>query len=209
MKILLRILAVICITSNICQSQTKKDIYLDEQGNYISKAQFNNKLNYRQNLDLYFETDSTFISKLISRKSRGKLSSGDFANLKQQLSPDKLSNNEMIVIVYFPGKDTCNGMERVSTWNIFDPDYLRKLEKITPLDHFWIYKKYDQLDYYHPDKVKWQPDPGHLVEALFFQYHYNCSSLAVIDPAGNFTTYFGEFGKQTVWDIAVEMKKNL
>ena len=42
---------------------------------------------------------------------------------------------------------------------------------------------------------------------MFFKYHFPCFSCVVIDSKGNFIANYGEFGKQTVWEISEELKK--
>ena len=42
---------------------------------------------------------------------------------------------------------------------------------------------------------------------MFFKYHFPCFSCVVIDSKGNFIANYGEFGKQTVWEISKELKK--
>jgi hypothetical protein len=115
-------------------------------------------------------------------------------------------DDELIVIIYYPGKDRCNGMERYSTWNIFDRDYLKKLNKISDVSHHWIYKDDENLKYYYQKKIGWKKDSNQLIEKMFFKYHYPCFSCVVINSKGNFIANYGEFGKQTVWEISEELK---
>ncbi|MEJ7694665.1 hypothetical protein, partial [Daejeonella sp.] len=122
----------------------------------------------------------------------------------EYLFNDKSTSNELIVLIYYPGKDPCNGLERNSTWNIFDGEYQRKLKKISTYDHFWVYKNDENLKYYHPRRVNWQSDKNQLVEKLFFRYHYPCFSFVVLNKKGKYLSYFGEFGKNTVWELSKE-----
>ena len=48
--------------------------------------------------------------------------------------------------------------------------------------------------------LDWHKDPDGITEKLFFNYHYPCSSFVVISPNGNYLSYFGEFGKEYVWN---------
>ena len=127
--------------------------------------------------------------------------------LKDNLAIKDSIDNKLIVIIYYPGKDNCNGMEEYSTWNIFDKDYLKNLEKISDISHHWIYKDDENLKYYYKRKKGWKKDSKQFVEKMFFKYHYPCFSCVVIDSKGNFIANYGEFGKQTVWEISEELKK--
>ena len=96
----------------------------------------------------------------------GQLSELDFSKLKSNLSAEEIKS-DLILIVYYPGKDKCNGMERVSTWNVFDRDFTSQLNKIANNNQFWVYKNDENLKYYHPKEVKWQLDTAQLVEKTF------------------------------------------
>lgn len=188
-------------------SQEKKLFFYNENIEEITKDEFYKQRNYQKNLDLYFENDTLINCVLIQRKNYGQLSEEDFKKLKNSLSSNTNLDGELIVIVYYPGKDRCNGMERISTWNIFDNDYLRKLRKINSYNHFWIYKNDENLKYYHPRKVKWTKDIDQIVEKLFFKFHFPCFSSVVIDKRGNYISYYGEFGKQEIWEMSSELSK--
>ena len=113
--------------------------------------------------------------------------------------------NKITVIVYYPGKDDCNETEINSTWSIFDKDYLKKLNKICDYNHFWVYKDDENLKYYHPEEVKWEKDNNQFIEKTFFEFHYPCFSAVIIDENGKFISYFGEFGKSTIWELTTEL----
>lgn len=192
---------------NLTFSQVKKKIFYDENREEITKESFYKQKDYAENLDLYFENDTIITSLLVKRKNNGKLNDSVFKDLKKNLSLDPKIINEIIVIVYYPGKDNCNGMERNSTWNIFDNDYLKKLSKISKYKHFWIYKNEENLNYYHPKQVKWEKDINQFTEKTFFEYHYPCFSAVIIDENGKYISYFGEFGKSTIWELSTELLK--
>lgn len=207
MKKYFSILAIFfSITLSFCQA--KKRIYYNENLEEITKSNYYEQINHQKNLDLQFENDTQKTFFLITRKNYGQLNDNDFNNLKKSLSSDKELNNDLIVIVYYPGKDGCNGSKITSQWNIFHNDYLRKLNSISNNSHFWIYKDDENLKYYHPDQVKWEKDKNQLVENLFFTLHYPCFSGVVIDRSGKYISYFGEFGKNEIWELSKELKNN-
>ncbi|HBH47809.1 MAG TPA: hypothetical protein DDX98_04180 [Bacteroidales bacterium] len=190
----------------ILSSQEKKIKYLNENYQEIDKDEFLNGKSSKQYLDLYFESDTLIQCLLVRRKPIGRLNESQFNELKENLSIKDKIEDDLIVIIYYPGKDRCNGMERYSTWNIFDRDYLKKLKKISDISHHWIYKDDENLKYYYQKKIDWKKDNNQFIEKLFFKYHYPCFSCVVIDSKGNYIAYYGEFGKQTVWEIAEELK---
>jgi hypothetical protein len=46
-----------------------------------------------------------------------------------------------------------------------------------------------------------------IVENLFFEHHYPCSSFAVISKNGDYISYFGEIGKEYIWEATQIMNK--
>lgn len=143
--------------------------------------------------------------KIYAQKNYGKLSEVEFKELKKSLSPTNTFENNLTIIIYYPGRDRCNQTKEKVGWNVFDRDYEKKLSKINSYQHFWIYKEYGDLKYYYPKKVYWQSDKDNMVEKLFFKTHYPCFSNVVIDQFGNYITRFGEFGKTTVWENSKEL----
>ena len=185
-------------------SQVKKVVYYNENQKEISETDFFKQKNNQRNLDIYFENDSLVSSFLVTRKNHGQLNDIELKSLNDYLYHNSEATNELTILVYYPGKDRCNGMERISTWNIFDGDYLRKLKKINSYDHFWIYKSDENLKYYHPKQVKGQSDQNQLVEKMFFKFHYPCFSFVILNKKGKYLSYFGEFSKNTVWELSKE-----
>ncbi|OAB27383.1 hypothetical protein SAMN05444395_1159 [Flavobacterium fryxellicola] len=190
---------------NLGSSQVKKRLFYNENKVEITELNFYKQKNPQKNLGLYFENDTIALSLLIKRKNDGQLNDSIFKNLKKSLSADVKLTNELMVMVYHPGKDQCNSTEIISEWNIFDADYLKKLKRIGTYNHFWIYKDDENLKYYHPTQVKWEQDNNQLIEKLFFKNHYPCFSAVVIDKKGKYSTYFGEFGKTEIWELAKEL----
>lgn len=198
-------LLVLLSIINLSFSQVQKKIFYDENLEEISESNFYKQKNVQKNLGLQFENDTLKTSLLVIRKNYGQLNDSVYKNLKKSLSSDKELNSELIVIAYYPGKDRCNGTKERSTWNIFDNDYLKKLNKISSYNHFWIYKDDENLKNYHPKQVKWENDKNQLVENLFFKLHYPCFSTVIIDKNGKYISYFGEFGKSTIWELSKEL----
>lgn len=191
----------------ILYSQNKTEKYFNSNFENISKKEFDDFIlndNYLYNV---FEHKNQFEYILYQRKTRGKLALEELNKLNNSLIKKGTLDNNITIIIYYPGKDDCNGMERISTWNIFDTDYLRKIKKINSVNNFWIYKSDENLKYYQPNKVDWKNDNDQVVEKLFFKMHYPCFSSAVIDKDGNYILNLGEFGKQHIWEDVIELTK--
>ena len=113
------------------------------------------------------------------------------------------------MIDYNPGISTCNTSNQgISSWNIYDSDYIRKLNKIHPSNHFWIYKPQSKvaLKYHHSQRIDWIQDPNEIVEKLFFPFGpISCYGLVIISENGNYISYHTEYGKQDFWKFTKEL----
>ena len=208
MKILSPILLIaILINLQSTFAQSKAENYYDVNFQKISKNDFDNfskQKNYRYN---QFDLEDQVANILYQPKTKGKLTKEEFDIVKNQVSKINPLKNGYIIIIYYPGKDRCNGMERNSTWNIFDRDYQKEVNKLVENNQYWIYKNEENLKYYYPKKINWKKDENQLIENLFFKMHYPCSSSAVIDNEGNYILNLGEFGKQDIIEDIKTLKK--
>ncbi len=198
---------LLIIFSNSLYSQNKIEKFYNTNFENISRTEFQQYLakeNYSYNT---FELEDQFNYFLFQPKTRGKLSSEDLTILNNYLLKKGTLDNNITVIIFYPGKDSCNAIQQVSRWNIFDNDYLRKLREINSTNHFWIYKSDENLKYYHPKKVDWKKDDDQVIEKLFFKMHYLCGSSAVIDKNGNYILNLSEFGKHAIWEDVKELTK--
>ena len=112
---------------------------------------------------------------------------------------------------YNPGISKCNTSKKgISSWNIYDRDYIRKLNKIHPSNHFWIYKPQSEesLKYHHSRRIDWIQDPNGIVEKMFFPNGpISCYGMVMISDNGTFISYHTEYGKQDVWKYTEELIK--
>lgn len=189
----------------ICSAQNKVENYYDDQFQETSKDAFNlllKKDGFRANqYDL--EDETAYI--LYQTKTRGKLTEDEFKNIKLYLNKMNALKDGLIVLVFYPGKDNCNGTDRESTWTIFDKDYQKELKKLNIENSFWLFKDDEGLKYYHPKKINWTKDNERLVEKTFFKMHYPCFSSVVINENGNYISNLGEFGKQDILNDIKEL----
>jgi len=199
------ILFILILNCLLVQAQEKDVIYYNEIHQNIDKKEFLKYKNTLEYFDIYFENDSIITGLLVRKKNLGKLNKQVFYQLKKNLNLEENYKKDLIVIIYYPGRDNCNEKDTKSGWNVFDRDYLKNLNKIGSNSNHWIYKTDEDLKYYHPKKVDWRKDKNQLIEKTFFKYHYPCFSFVVIDNQGNYISSFGEFGKHKVWDISSEL----
>lgn len=201
------ILCLLILFHSVLYSQNKTKEYYNADFENISEREFTDfslQNNYRYNS---FERDDQLIYILYQPKTKGKLSVMELKELNNSLSNKGEIDNPITILIFYPGIDPCNHIERTSTWNIFNHDYLRKVKKITSVNHFWIYKSDENLKYYYPNKIDWKKDDDQIIENLFFKMPYPCGSSAVIDKDGNYILNLGEFGKQDIWEDVKELTK--
>lgn len=200
------ILIIFLFLSFKISAQKNKIIYVNEQKQEIDKLEFQKLKKTDEYWDIYFQQDSLDIYLLVKRNTKGKISKNQLNQLKENLSIKEITTNTIIVIIYYPGKDKCNATKKTSSWNIFDKNYLKKLNKISKISHHWVYKDSEDLKYFYKKKIDWKKDTNQFLEKLFFKYKFPCSSSVLIDANGNYITIYGEFGKQNVLQIAQELK---
>jgi hypothetical protein len=187
-------------------SQNKLTKYYNTDFENISEKEFKDFLLKNNHQYNRFELEDQFAFILYQRKTKGKLSAEELEKLNISLLNKGSLNNNITIIIFYPGKDNCNNSNSISTWNVFDNDFLKKVEKKN-LNNFWIYKSDEDLKYYHPKKVDWKNDDDQVIEKTFFKMHYPCFSSAVIDKEGNYILNLGEFGKQNILEDIDELTK--
>lgn len=174
--------------------------YFDENNVEISKSKFNKIRSTNRLLDV--PGDSINHRKLVLREERGKITNRPVLELllENQIN-EQIDSEKPIVIIYHPGKDPCNSSgsatkESLRNWHRQLEEGVQQVAKTKPI---YIYKNSDGLEEYD-GVLTWHRDPELSIERLFFEYHYPCSSFVVISKEGEYIAYFGEFGKEYVWE---------
>ena len=207
-KILLTfIIGILIYSCSATKTAKDKTRYFDENNVEISKSKFNRIRSTNKLLDI--TGDSVNHKKLTLREKRGKINDRKSLELLLEKATDReLDSDKPIVIIYYPGKDRCNSSgttntEWIKSWYGQLEDGLNQVAQVKPL---YIFKDNDGLEKYN-GILNWKKDPEKTIERLFFEYHYPCSSFVVISKNGDYISYFGEFGKEYVWEATQLMNK--
>lgn len=207
-KILLTfIIGILIYSCSATKTGNDKTRYFDENNVEISKSKFNRIRSTNKLLDI--PGDSVNHKKLTLREKRGKINDRKSLELLLEKATDReLDSDKPIVIIYYPGKDRCNSSgttntEWIKSWYGQLEDGLNQVAQVKPL---YIFKGNDGLEKYN-GILNWKKDPEKTIERLFFEYHYPCSSFVVISKNGDYISYFGEFGKEYVWETTQIMNK--
>lgn len=199
------ILIYSCTSTKI--ESNNKTKYFDENNIEISKSKFNKIRSTNKLLDI--PGDSVNHKKLIVREKRGKITNRALLeSLIEKEINQELDSDKPIVIIYYPGKDSCNSSdsstkESRKVWFKQLEDGINQVAQTKPI---YIYKNNDGLE---KDNgiLTWYKDPEGTIERLFFEYHYPCSSFVVISKNGDYISYFGEFSKEYVWEATQIINK--
>ena len=206
-NLLTLILGLLIFSCSSTKMGIEKTKYFDENNLEISKLKFIRNLSTNNLLEI--QGDSVNHKKLVLREKRGQINNREILeSMLENAIMQELDPNKPIVIIYYPGKDPCNSSgttdkERIRNWYAQLEEGLLQVAQVKPV---YIYKENDGLTKYD-GILEWKKDPDGIVEKMFFEHHYPCSSFAVISKSGEYISYFGEFGKEYVWEAAQIMNK--
>ena len=170
-------------------SSQKKEFYVDDNFNEISKREFlkkNDKMSYSWSVD----QDSTIYNIRVKRIAAGKLNEDQLNSVKKILNIQQ-NFNKNITINYYQGLDGCNKNSDQNDYVISDlKEYIKKFKKINS-SLFLVYSDEEGLRN-RLQKFDWIYDKDRVIEDLFFNFHYPCDSAIVIFPDGDFVLFRGE-----------------
>ncbi|PQV48916.1 hypothetical protein CLV33_104122 [Jejuia pallidilutea] len=208
---IIEILIFSCSGTKIGKNKTR---YFDENNVEISKSQFNRIRSTNKLLGI--PGDSINHKKLTLREKRGKINNRKSLELLLEKATNlELDSLKPIVIIFHPGKDKNNSgafknyksnsynIERIRQWYGQLEDGINQVAQTKPI---YIYKDSSGLEKYD-GILTWYKDPEKTIEKLFFKHHYPGSSFVVISKNGDYISYFGEFGKEYVWEATQIMNK--
>lgn len=181
--------------------------YFNEKNQSISKAVFQKKRSSNKFLEI--SGDSAHHKKLTIRVESGQINDVQtLFKLLENAGGKDLDESKPLVIIYYPGKDSCNSGGSATpaserSWHEQLEEGIYKIAQSTPI---YIYKNRNGLENFK-SFLPWKEDPGKTIERLFFKYHYPCSSFTVIAKDGKYISHFGEFGKENVWAAIKQVTK--
>lgn len=168
-------------------------IYLDDNLNKISKKEFEKPLR-KNEYATNFKLDTAEVNIRVNRFSSGKLSVEEFKLIKDLLSEQSqitISEKDVVIINYYPGKDECNSTGNLELVKKKYQDYISKIAEKKNIKQFFIYKDPKGTENY--GDLKWMLDPKGLIESKFFNIHYPCGSNVVIKNDGTYNSNRGEY----------------
>ena len=193
MKINLTIL-LICLLHLFSFAQ-KKELYVNDDFEYISKDEFDKKSEQPHDYNLRFELDSAYINVKVSRYKKGKIELKVLDSIKEVFFKNKnveFSDNDIFLINYYPGNDKCSSNGYKSNFKSKYNQFRKKFDKIENLRQLFIYKSNNGLERFG-NKIDWQSDINNLIEMAFYPIHYPFVGYVLIDSKGNYISERGEY----------------
>ncbi|WP_185209497.1 hypothetical protein [Chryseobacterium sp. C3] len=182
------IFLVLLLSSNYLLSQKT---FFNDKNEMITQKEFDMWQEKQGNFKAY--NDSLQFAKIVkTRLKKGKIETDKIISDLQKSLKISINKNNPTVIIYYPGKDPCNSSgiatqeERSLAYKMTE----KLVNEITTSKVLYLYKNNEGLE--NMTKVKWQKDPQGLIENIFFNYHYPCSSYVILYK-GSYRSYFGEF----------------
>lgn len=171
----------------------KKNIYVNEDLEVISKKEFRKEKSTLNYININFDADSVFVNVNVKRVTKGKISISLLDSIKLNLSSDGnyFIENDFIVINYYPGKDDCNSSGNKDYVKNLYENYRNEIKKNKYIKQFFVYKSIEGTESY--GKLSWIKDQNSLIETTFFPLHYPCGSFVLIDSSGKYYAYKGEY----------------
>lgn len=193
---------VACLLTTSGFSQSITDIYLDENGQKISKQEF--KAHSENNVGYFYLegiSDNGKVFFMEKRLTTGRVSLqvvNDLRTHLQNISHSEINKNNILVVNYYPGPDLCNQSGDLPRLNSRIKSYQRKINRQKNVSQFFIYKTDDGLGIKKED-LTWYPDENNLWQTHFFKYHYPCFSFVIVRPDGHFYLKKGEYHTRQVF----------
>ncbi|OOG71047.1 hypothetical protein [Flavobacterium sp. A45] len=189
-------------------SQDKKHKYYDNDSNNnlyeISESQYlslKNDLSY----PLIYENDSIKVSILSKINITSKLNESTLDYFKINYSLDK---NNFTVINYIDNDPRKVSKSYQVPWSIFEGDFIKEMNKIEKISHFWVINpNVTNLYYYHGNKINWQKDTDNYIQKNFLFFEGFNGGYIILDPKGNFYLHRGEYSKEDFLKQLKELKR--
>ncbi|WP_188406633.1 hypothetical protein [Psychroflexus salis] len=177
----------------------KKELYINDNFEYISKPEFERKSDQALDYTLRFELDSTFLNVKVSRYKEGKVQLKVLDSIKTTFFKSKneeFGENDILLINYYPGSDKCSTKAYKSNFKSKYNQYRRKFDKIDNLKQVFVYKSTQGLKG-SGNEIDWKPDINNLIEKTFYPIPYPCGGYVIMNNKGS---YISERGEYSYWN---------
>lgn len=197
MKKIMAFLVALILTFSFSQTQ-KKQIYLDEKGNIITKNDFAKKYTTKGFDYKIIETDSAKIGKIISLFETGKLTANIAESIRKEtenISQKKIDSTDVLVINFFYKED--NDLFNRHCLNFYKKDssykkFFRKnanFKQVFVLEKNYNYKERDIFE-----------DANNNIKTLAISENFSCTAYMIIFPDNNYIKEYGEHKYETILD---------
>ena len=188
-------LIIIFILTILFSHGQKKELFVNDDFENISKFEFDKKSNNPLDYNLRFDLDSCFLNVKVLRYKEDKIDIKLLNKIKTTLSTTsqlEIKSDDILIINYYPGNDPCSTTGYKENFKNMYKKYHRKIDKLKNVKQFFIYKSKDNIDKFG-SKINWLLDENNLIENTFYPINYPCGGYVIIDKKGNYTSQRGEY----------------
>ncbi len=203
-KLLCFIILIISLTLGYSQ---KREVYVDDDLNNISKESFEQNRDLSKFLYLTFSDDSLIVNLKTERIVKGKISKENLSSIREflvQSSGEKISDTNNLVINYWPGNQYCELPNDLRIMNQRTKAYQKKIAKIQNSSQFYVAADLNGID--KLGNIQWNLDSKSILKELFFKYPYTCGSFVLIDNQGNYYLFKGEYSYSQIFELLKKPK---
>lgn len=178
-----------------CLFSQEKEIYLNDDFAFISKAEFEQESDNEFDYTLRFESDTTFVNIKVQRVKKGKIDINTLNAIKTMLSKNskqQIDSNDVLLINYYPGDGPCSTKGYKNNFKNMYRRYYRKIEKLEDIKQFFVYRSSENIEAFG-SKIVWLPDDNYIIEKVFHPIHYPCGGYIIINNDGTYLSQRGEY----------------
>lgn len=195
-------------------AQNEVKYYIENDGKLTPTTQelFDKEIDYKKNIDVYFEKGNEKIGVLYKRKQQGKLSTEDTAAIIHFLengSGKKVDTNKPVIINYITSTIPLKPEDIQSKWQILQRLYKKESRKRVGSNLFFTYNKNQKHtpEYYKRSYIDWIADNDDLLLPKLFKFEGNYGNVAIIMPDGSYMVHYGEYENETPFYMISLLKK--
>ncbi len=189
------IIILFLIFSSVFSFSQKKELYVNDDFEYISKVEFDKKHDHPLGYSLRLDLDSCYINVKVSRYKKGEIKKSLYDSIVKTFISDNQRNVydfDVLLINYYPGDDSCSTSGYKTNFKEKYKKFYKKVDKLGKIKHLFVYKSDDGLEEFE-GKIDWQPDINNVIENIFYPIDYPCGGYVIIDSEGNYISQRGEY----------------